>query len=518
MDVRLPDGTVIRGVPDGMSKAELTERLSRNGYDISAMAAQPQEKAADSSAEDAKASLRQEAESRPWLDRQLKGLASAPINLYLGAKQLFGGLDDIEKSVLEQNRAAADAAPFSSFASNVATLVPTMFIPGVNTVTGAGIVGAGSGALQPVDGEQSLENIVKGKALNTVVGGVAGAGGQFAGNKITGALRNRVATKTAEAAAQKSRNSMRDAALTEGREAGYVVPNSEVAPSFAGDRLESLGGKAAIKQEATARNQEVTNALTRKALGIPDDAPISQSALDNIRKTAGRAYQEVADLSPQASADLEALRVARNEAQGWFNAYNRSARPDDLAKAKSAREMVDQLEAALEAHAAQAGRTELIPALADARKQIAKTYTVERALNKATGDVSAPVIGRLYDKGKPLSDGLDTVGKFSQAFPKFTATGVSNPAPGVGKTEMLASALLGTGGAAAAGPVGLAMGALPLLSHPARSLALSKALQKTPEYSVGAVTKASGKLSPEAIQLMARALAAGSVPGALSAE
>ena len=35
MDVRLPDGTVIKGVPDGMSKADLTAKLQANGYDTS---------------------------------------------------------------------------------------------------------------------------------------------------------------------------------------------------------------------------------------------------------------------------------------------------------------------------------------------------------------------------------------------------------------------------------------------------------------------------------------------------
>jgi hypothetical protein len=35
MDVRLPDGTVIRGVPDNITKAELTDKLARNGYDVS---------------------------------------------------------------------------------------------------------------------------------------------------------------------------------------------------------------------------------------------------------------------------------------------------------------------------------------------------------------------------------------------------------------------------------------------------------------------------------------------------
>lgn len=46
MDVALPDGTVIRGVPDGMSKADLTAKLKANGYDTTKLDAAP---AADTS-------------------------------------------------------------------------------------------------------------------------------------------------------------------------------------------------------------------------------------------------------------------------------------------------------------------------------------------------------------------------------------------------------------------------------------------------------------------------------------
>ena len=34
MDVRLPDGTIIRNVPDGISTADLTAKLNNNGYDV----------------------------------------------------------------------------------------------------------------------------------------------------------------------------------------------------------------------------------------------------------------------------------------------------------------------------------------------------------------------------------------------------------------------------------------------------------------------------------------------------
>lgn len=47
MDVRLPDGTVIRGVPDGITQSELAKTLQRNGFQVPAewLASEPQEKA-----------------------------------------------------------------------------------------------------------------------------------------------------------------------------------------------------------------------------------------------------------------------------------------------------------------------------------------------------------------------------------------------------------------------------------------------------------------------------------------
>jgi hypothetical protein len=42
MDVRLPDGTLIRGVPEGTTKAKLMEKLQANGYDVSRLE-QPQQ-------------------------------------------------------------------------------------------------------------------------------------------------------------------------------------------------------------------------------------------------------------------------------------------------------------------------------------------------------------------------------------------------------------------------------------------------------------------------------------------
>jgi hypothetical protein len=46
MDVRLPDGTILKNVPDGTTKAQLTEKLAANGYDIGMLGGAPVAEAA----------------------------------------------------------------------------------------------------------------------------------------------------------------------------------------------------------------------------------------------------------------------------------------------------------------------------------------------------------------------------------------------------------------------------------------------------------------------------------------
>jgi hypothetical protein len=271
--------------------------------------------------------------------------------------------------------------------------------------------------------------------------------------------------------------------------AGYAIPPNMVEPGLKNQVLESISGKQATQQLASVRNAATTEKLVRGDLGIAPDVPLTKATLENLRKTAGAAYGEVSALSPQAAADLEALKQARNDAQGWFNAYNRSASPADLAKAKQFRAQADQLETALEQHAQAAGKPELVPALRDARKEIAKSYTVERALNDAAGTVDARVLGRLYEKGKPLSDGMATAGKFASAFPTIAKTPQQIGSPAANNLKAGLALLMSSGGGGAAasaglgglatGGVGLALGAVPFVAPPvARSLMFSKAAQQ----------------------------------------
>lgn len=347
--------------------------------------------------------------------------------------------------------------------------------------TGAAVGGVSTGLINP---EAAGEGALAGAALPVLALG-AGRAGEYVGKKAKEA--------SARAVSEFNRNAPRNETLKQALDAGYVVPPNMVNPSFKNQVIESISGKQATQQVFSGKNEEVTGSLVRKSLGIADDAPLSKTTLEGLRKTAGKAYEEVSSLSPQAAADLEALKQARNDATGWFNAYNRSASPADLAKAKEARALSNALEDALEQHAKAANRPELIPALRDARKQIAKTYTVGRALNDASGTIDARVLGRMHEKGLPLSDGLDVAGKFASAFPTVAKSSQQVGSQAAHNMKAIAASVLGGGGALASGPVGLTAAAIPFVTPPiARSAMLRSGAQK-------ALVKQAPKVSDSAL-------------------
>lgn len=339
-----------------------------------------------------------------------------------------------------------------------------------NRIAGGAVNGAATAGL--VNPNDAVQGAVINAALPPAVK-TLGAVGSAIGSQFAAPALNPVLQKTVQDSVG----------------AGYVIPPASVNPSFTNRVLESISGKQATQQLVSTKNTQVTEGLVRDALGIPSTTPLSQGTLEGLRKTAGKAYQEVSSLSPQAATDLEALKQARNDSQGWFKAYNRSASPDDLVKAKAAKALSDQLETALEGHAAAAGRPELIPALRDARAQIAKTYTVGRALNDASGTVDARVFGRMYEKGAPLSPELTTAGRFASAFPTAAKSPQQIGSPDVHNLKTMLSLAMSSGGAAGAaahgagvlgtGGLGLLAGAVPIVAPPvARSIILRKGAQQ----------------------------------------
>ena len=110
-------------------------------------------------------------------------LASAPINAYLGAKQLVtGSLDPIEQDVLRQNKEAEAKDPLGALVSNIAMVAaaPATSIPRVVAQ------GAAYTALQPTD-KQGVEGYQQ-RGIEALKGGLAGAAGSY-GNVAGTALK-----------------------------------------------------------------------------------------------------------------------------------------------------------------------------------------------------------------------------------------------------------------------------------------------------------------------------------------
>lgn len=305
-------------------------------------------------------------------------------------------------------------------------------------------------------------------------------------------------------------------AIMSARDAGYVIPPTQANPTFANKLIEGFSGKLTTAQNASARNSEVTSGLAAKAIGLPAETTITPDILASVRKSAGESYEALASLpikpAQQAStisntpaiAEINPkdmvfdLRKSRNEADAWYKSYARTADPDSLVKAKAFKSEATEIEKGLEDYAASLGKSDLVKNMIDARTLIAKTHTVESALNPSTGTIDARKLGSALKKGKPLTDELRQAGEFANRFPKASQT-----VEGMGSLPQTSPLDWGAAGAisAASGNV------LPMLSAGARPIARKLALSNMVQNRLIQQSPRSNRLA-ELLQYSPRAIPA----------
>lgn len=449
---------------------------------------------------------------------------------------LNSDIQSTKEAQSQLNKSGAGLA--GNIIGNAAAFAPTALIPGANTVLGSSLIGGiGSALMTPGD--------LKERAIAGGFGAAGGAFGTKAGQYIGKRLGERSANSAAELGMQESHDAAKNAALEASKQAGYVVPPTQANPTVVNRFLEGAAGKITTAQMASSKNQQVTNKLAKLALGLPDDQPITPGALEALRTQAGTAYETIKAIPKNIESNSQyknALQTIGNDLKDASKEFpdlvnnkqinnlvssldknefspssaievikklrfdskaNLKAEKDPamLALGQAQRKAANAVENLVEDNLGSTtwrlglikqmrkdgqqyiDTREMADNFRNARQLIAKAYDVESALNDITGNVSARELGKLLDKGKPLTDELKKAGDFARAFPK-AAQDVEKMGslPGVSPLDFSVGALTG---AATSSPWALAgVAARPTI----RSIILSKPYQQamtTPTYAQG---------------------------------
>jgi hypothetical protein len=193
----------------------------------------------------------------------------------------------------------------------------------------------------------------------------------------------------------------------------------------------------------------------RAAAGFPNAKP--SPVIDLVESLKSPAF-DAAD----AVAKIKELRSAADDG---FRTGN-----TDIARANKA--AAKALEDVLEDHLQAVGNPQALQAFRDARQLIAKTYSVEKALNTTTGTVDARKLGAQVAKGKPLSGDLRKAGEFANAFPK-----AAQATEGMGRLPQMSPLDWALGGGMSAATMNPLMMASVAARPAARAFALSPMVQ-----------------------------------------
>ncbi len=424
--------------------------------------------------------LRETLQNTDWGTRNIAGAGTALTNLYEGGKQLVKGSElfnlltnsrmakPSDGAGLSQqsqaDRIIADEAPVGAIAGNIATAVPMMAAG--NAPAAVGAASSIYGALQPAENASQ-------RALNTGISGLIGAGGQVVANKAT----SFVGDKIAQAALKNKTDEPIKATIKEALDAGYVIPPGQVNPSFVNRQLESAGGKTATQQMASSKNQAVTDSLARKAANLADDAPITPDTLKAARDVIKKPYKDIAALGMQPK--LDALDAARAESRAAWNEYSRQGTRAALNDYKQFSTTAKTIEKEIENDLFRANKPDLMRQFRDARVSLAKNHDVETALIEGGGTVDARTIAGMFQRGDKMTGELKTIGSFANNFGKDIQPSKTMGTPDAHNLKFILSLLFGGGGMAGLGPLGIAVGAIPLMAGPAaRSAMFSKMIQQ----------------------------------------
>lgn len=244
-------------------------------------------------------------------------------------------------------------------------------------------------------------------------------------------------------------------------EAGYKLKPSE-AGGKGGAIAEGLSGSAKLEVAALVKNQQVTNRLAAKEIGI--QGRVTPATLAEAKKPHSKVYTEVgaklgevptdatyaaevqaigrtpgSSFQKARNSEIDALKDAYSESK--FNAADavletralraaarknfRSQDPIKNELASAQMKVSDAIEAQMERYGKTIGQDNLIARFQKARQELAKINSVERSFKN--GNVDASLLAKQLDAKVPLSGNLKTIAQVASDFPKVMRNAAKVP-------------------------------------------------------------------------------------------
>jgi hypothetical protein len=400
----------------------------------------------------------------------------------------------------------APRQPVSEAFQRMGLIKPTEGMTTGQRILDVGLQAATGGMISPA---ASLREIGASAAKGLAAGTAGQTTTELTGSPVAGvavsmatpsAITTAAQARQAQLQAAQARNAVRDLTIRQGQAEGYLVTPGSITPSAQNVLLERLGGKTRTQQEAASQNQQVTDRLSRRALSLPDDAPLTRANMQQIRADEyQRGYTPINNIGvvradqdfdnalnnvlaaytgpgrsfpnaiPQPVQDLVA-----NYRVGQFNAADavgatrtlreasraNLARGDNemgLAQRAISNALEDQIERSLQT----AGNTNaqaMLERFRASRQRMAISHAVEDAIVEGGGSVNARQLANdLQTRGRYFSGDLDLIARFANiARPVMVPPGTMGT-PGAG--TMLGPTLGGGVGAGAGALFGGTQGA-----------------------------------------------------------
>lgn len=307
MDIELPNGQVLAGVPMGTSKIQVMQAAVKNGlaqWEDFGLAEDPTFLGGKPLASPTEGG-----------SNVLAGAGKAFVDLGRGVRQLFNDSPQLQAEIdAAKKRDAPLMSTGAGMAGNalgaVGMAVPLMAIPGVNTVAGSAALGGVAGFLQPVASDET-------RLAKTGYGTILGGAGQALGNMLPRAVqavaapfyesgRNRIVANVLRRF-QTDPNAIGRAATENVPGVQYTLAEATQDPGLA--ILEKAAGAADPNVAAAIKARDVQNVLAaRNAVGdIAGDQAQRDAAIAAREASSGAAYQTARAAVVPADAELVRL-------------------------------------------------------------------------------------------------------------------------------------------------------------------------------------------------------------------